>query len=100
MTVDMEQNGEAARIRLSSNYQVAVNEILGAVDPEEVYTTLDGERLNEYTLVTRVLAKAGAGWICAHKGCGCLNLQSSTSCDVCGKRRPPRKSIPKAEVFI
>lgn len=100
MTVDQEQNGEAAKIRLSGQYQTAINEIMGAVDPEEVWINLDGERIGEYDLFARVLSRAGAGWVCISRGCRCLNLQSSTSCDNCGNRRPPRKSIPKADNFI
>ena len=99
MTVDQELNGEAAKVRLTSQYQTAVDELIAGLDPEYSYTTLDGERVNEYILVGRLLARAGAAWVCIHDGCHCINHNSNSSCDNCGRRRPPRKSVPKIERF-
>lgn len=100
MTVDMEQNGEAARIRKSPQYETAVNEIICGADPEEVYTNAEGERFTEYDIVARAMSRGGAAWLCIDRSCRCINLQSSKSCDNCGRRRPAPKSVPKADCTI
>jgi len=95
-----EQNGDAAKIRRSPSYEACIDEMLMGVTPDNLYTTLDGERVDEYTLLGRLMVKAGVAWTCLDDDCRCINVQKNSSCDSCGRRRAKLRDIPKADTTI
>lgn len=99
MDTFFEQNGEAAKIRLTRQYETCVDEMIAGVDPENVYTTLDGERVDEYTLLGRMMVRAGVAWTCLDHKCRCINMQRDGACTNCGRRRAKMRDIPKADTW-
>lgn len=97
MTTNEEQNGAAAKVRLTRDYETCIDEMLAGVDPENFYLTLDGERVDEYTLMGRLMVRAGVAWTCLDHKCRCINVQKNLSCDSCGRRRASKRSIPQPD---
>ena len=89
MTTEMEQNGEAARLRLTPEYEACVNELIGAA------LALDSGDTDEYDVLARIMVKAGAAWRCLE--CDGLNRQKNKTRDNCDTRRPKSRLVPKAE---
>lgn len=93
----MNTENEAAKVRLTREYETCIDELTAGVDPENFYTTLDGERIDEYTLLGRLLAQSGVAWVCLDRGCRCINSHREGACTNCGKRKPKARDIPKAD---
>ena len=88
MTTDTEQNGEAAKIRLTAEYEACMNELIGAA------LSLDSMEVDEYDVLARIMVKAGAAWRCCE--CDGINRQKNKTCDNCDARRPKQRDVPES----
>ena len=93
----LEQNGEGARTRKTPQYEACIDEMIAGVTPDNLYTTLDGERIDEYTLLGRLMVKAGVAWVCLNDKCRGINVHKNLTCDNCRGRKPKSRSVVEAE---
>jgi flavoprotein len=81
-----EQTGRVAKTRKTPEYEMCLDELLGAVESEE-----------EYNLLRQLVHRAGAGWICATNNCRGINVHSDGRCVGCDKMRPKLRDVPVLE---
>lgn len=74
--------------RRTPEYIACLDELLGAVDPDE-----DGE----YNVLRQLVHRAGAGWICANNHCRGINNLVDNRCCGCDSKRPTARSRPQPE---
>lgn len=91
MTTDMEQNGDAAKMRLKPEYEACIDELIGAA------LSLDSGDIDEYDVLAKIMVRAGAAWRCLP--CGGINRQRNATCDNCSARRAKMRDIPKQEAW-
>jgi len=92
MTTEMEQNGDQVRVRMTSEYETCMNELIGAA------LALDSGDVDEYSVLAKIMVKAGAAWRCCE--CHGINRLRNRKCDNCDAKRVPRRAIPKPDVAI
>lgn len=84
-----EQNGRAAKVRHSMDYETCLDELIGAVESDAEYNTL-----------RQLVHRAGAGWICATNRCRGINPHSESKCCGCDGKRPKLRDVPESEDII
>lgn len=98
MNTHTEQNGDMAKTRTNPVYEACIDELIAGVDTDNIYTSLDGEKLNEYILLGRLMQRAGVAWVCLDHKCRCINPHRDLACVNCGRRRAKRRDVAKAEL--
>ena len=78
-----EQTGRTAKTRKTAEYELCIDELIGAVESEVEYNTL-----------RQLVHRSGAGWICATNSCRGINVHSDSRCSGCDKMRPKLRDIP------
>jgi len=86
---DNENLSETSKVRLTSEYETCMNELIGAA------LSLDSFEVDEYDVLARIMVKAGAAWRCPH--CDGINRLRNATCDNCDKRRPKERDSFKRD---
>lgn len=92
MTTYEEQNGDQVRVRMTSEYETCMNELIGAA------LALDSGDVDEYDVLARIMVKAGAAWRCVK--CNGINRLRNTKCDSCDTKKPKSRNVPQKESLI
>lgn len=92
MTTFEEQNGDQIRVRMSSDYETCMNELIGAA------LALDSGDVDEYDVLARIMVKAGAAWRCVE--CDGINRLKNRTCDNCEAKKPKPREVPKKESLV
>jgi hypothetical protein len=84
-----EQHGRTAQRRKTAEYEMCLDDLIGAVESDVEYNTL-----------RQLVHRSGAGWICASSSCRGINASSDGRCCGCNKLRPKVRDIPVPESSI